>query len=118
MLGLRRAPTAAHAKGRSSRAATGASTRPALVGGVGRVAEAFADLGEAGCTDVIVRHLADDHDEVPASFGQLARYGPRSTVEYRYGDGAPLGRQRIRAGGLIDELRDQPRYGLDHIVPR
>jgi len=42
-----------------------------VVGGVGRVAQAFADLGEAGCTDVIVRHLADDHDEVLASFGRL-----------------------------------------------
>ena len=28
-----------------------------VVGGVDRVAEAFADLGVAGCTDVIVRHL-------------------------------------------------------------
>jgi alkanesulfonate monooxygenase SsuD/methylene tetrahydromethanopterin reductase-like flavin-dependent oxidoreductase (luciferase family) len=43
-----------------------------VVGGVDRVAEAFADLGAAGCTDVIVRHLADDHDEVLASFERLA----------------------------------------------
>jgi hypothetical protein len=42
-----------------------------IVGGVGRVAEAFADLGAAGCTDVIIRHLADDQDEVLASFGYL-----------------------------------------------
>ena len=49
-----------------------------VVGGVGRVAQAFADLGEAGCTDVIVRHLADDHDEVLASFGQLGEV--RATV--------------------------------------
>jgi alkanesulfonate monooxygenase SsuD/methylene tetrahydromethanopterin reductase-like flavin-dependent oxidoreductase (luciferase family) len=42
-----------------------------LVGGVGRVSQAFADLGAAGCTDVIVRHLADDHAEVMASFGRL-----------------------------------------------
>ena len=42
-----------------------------VVGGVGRVAQAFADLGDAGCTDVIVRHLAEDHDEVLASFGRL-----------------------------------------------
>jgi len=42
-----------------------------VVGGVGRVSEAFADLGAAGCSDVIVRHLADDHDEVLASFGRL-----------------------------------------------
>jgi len=35
------------------------------------VAEAFADLGEAGCTDVIIRHLAEDQDEVLASFGHL-----------------------------------------------
>jgi alkanesulfonate monooxygenase SsuD/methylene tetrahydromethanopterin reductase-like flavin-dependent oxidoreductase (luciferase family) len=43
-----------------------------VVGGVDRVADAFADLGEAGCTDVIVRHLADDHNEVLASFERLA----------------------------------------------
>ncbi|HTK16552.1 MAG TPA: LLM class flavin-dependent oxidoreductase [Acidimicrobiia bacterium] len=42
-----------------------------VVGGIGRVADAFADLGSAGCTDVIVRHLAEDHDEVLASFGRL-----------------------------------------------
>jgi alkanesulfonate monooxygenase SsuD/methylene tetrahydromethanopterin reductase-like flavin-dependent oxidoreductase (luciferase family) len=42
-----------------------------VVGGIGRVSEAFADLGAAGCSDVIVRHLADDHDEVLASFGRL-----------------------------------------------
>jgi alkanesulfonate monooxygenase SsuD/methylene tetrahydromethanopterin reductase-like flavin-dependent oxidoreductase (luciferase family) len=42
-----------------------------VIGGVGRVADAFADLGAAGCTDVIVRHLADDQDEVLASFGRL-----------------------------------------------
>lgn len=42
-----------------------------VVGGVGAVAEAFADLGAAGCTDVIVRHLADDQDEVLASFDRL-----------------------------------------------
>lgn len=43
-----------------------------VVGGIDRVAEAFADLGEAGCTDVIVRHLADEHNEVLASFERLA----------------------------------------------
>jgi hypothetical protein len=42
-----------------------------VVGGVERVTEAFADLGAAGCTDVIIRHLADDHDEVLASFERL-----------------------------------------------
>jgi alkanesulfonate monooxygenase SsuD/methylene tetrahydromethanopterin reductase-like flavin-dependent oxidoreductase (luciferase family) len=42
-----------------------------VVGGAGRVAEVFADLGAAGCTDVIVRHLAEDQDEVLASFGRL-----------------------------------------------
>ena len=35
-----------------------------VVGGAERVAAAFAALGAAGCTDVIIRHLADDHDEV------------------------------------------------------
>jgi hypothetical protein len=36
------------------------------------VADAFAALGEAGCTDVIVRHLADDQRAVLASFEALA----------------------------------------------
>ncbi len=43
-----------------------------VVGGVERVAGAFASLEQAGCTDVIVRHLADDHDEVLRSFERLA----------------------------------------------
>jgi len=43
-----------------------------VVGGPARVAEAFVALGTAGCTDVIVRHLADDHDAVLASFEALA----------------------------------------------
>jgi alkanesulfonate monooxygenase SsuD/methylene tetrahydromethanopterin reductase-like flavin-dependent oxidoreductase (luciferase family) len=42
-----------------------------VVGGVDHVATAFADLGAAGCTDVIIRHLADDHGEVLASFERL-----------------------------------------------
>lgn len=42
-----------------------------VVGGVERVAAAFAELGEMGCTDVIIRHLADDHGEVLASFERL-----------------------------------------------
>ena len=42
-----------------------------VVGGAERVAAAFADLGELGCTDVIIRHLADDHGEVLASFERL-----------------------------------------------
>jgi alkanesulfonate monooxygenase SsuD/methylene tetrahydromethanopterin reductase-like flavin-dependent oxidoreductase (luciferase family) len=42
-----------------------------VVGGAGRVAAAFADLGAAGCTDVIVRHLADDQGEVLASLDRL-----------------------------------------------
>jgi alkanesulfonate monooxygenase SsuD/methylene tetrahydromethanopterin reductase-like flavin-dependent oxidoreductase (luciferase family) len=52
-----------------------------VTGGVATVADAFAGLEEAGCTDVIVRHLADDHDEVLRSFERLAevraRVGPR-----------------------------------------
>ncbi len=43
-----------------------------VVGGPGRVTEAFAQLGAAGCTDVIVRHLVDDHAAVLRSFEQLA----------------------------------------------
>jgi alkanesulfonate monooxygenase SsuD/methylene tetrahydromethanopterin reductase-like flavin-dependent oxidoreductase (luciferase family) len=42
-----------------------------VVGGVERVRGAFADLHERGCTDVIIRHLAEDHDEVLASFARL-----------------------------------------------
>jgi alkanesulfonate monooxygenase SsuD/methylene tetrahydromethanopterin reductase-like flavin-dependent oxidoreductase (luciferase family) len=42
-----------------------------VVGGVEAVTAAFADLGAAGCTDVIIRHLADDHDEVIKSFERL-----------------------------------------------
>jgi hypothetical protein len=36
------------------------------------VADAFAALGDAGCSDVIVRHLADDQGAVLRSFEQLA----------------------------------------------
>jgi alkanesulfonate monooxygenase SsuD/methylene tetrahydromethanopterin reductase-like flavin-dependent oxidoreductase (luciferase family) len=41
-------------------------------GGPARVAASFAALGEAGCTDVIVRHLADDQQAVLASIERLA----------------------------------------------
>ena len=44
-----------------------------VTGGVSRVADAFAQLHAAGCTDVIVRHLADDHVEVLKSFDHLAQ---------------------------------------------
>ncbi len=44
-----------------------------VVGGPEEVAEAFLRLGELGYTDVLVRHLADDHDEVLASFDRLAK---------------------------------------------
>ena len=47
------------------RAATAASIPTApVVGRTETVAAAFAELGEMGCTDVIVRHLADDQAEV------------------------------------------------------
>jgi alkanesulfonate monooxygenase SsuD/methylene tetrahydromethanopterin reductase-like flavin-dependent oxidoreductase (luciferase family) len=42
-----------------------------VVGDVEAVAAAFAELGAMGCTDVIIRHLADDHGEVLASFERL-----------------------------------------------
>jgi hypothetical protein len=42
-----------------------------VVGGPEQVAAAFAGLGAMGCTDVIIRHLADDHPEVLASFERL-----------------------------------------------
>ncbi len=41
-------------------------------GGPGAVTEAFAELGRLGCTDVIVRHLAEDQPAVVRSFEQLA----------------------------------------------
>ena len=49
-----------------------------MVGGPDQVAAAFADLGALGCTDVIIRHLADDHDEVLASFERLGAVRARS----------------------------------------
>jgi len=42
-----------------------------VVGDVGAVSAAFSELGALGCTDVIIRHLADDHREVLASFERL-----------------------------------------------
>ena len=42
-----------------------------VTGGVEAVAGAFAELAGAGCTDVIVRHLADDQAEVLRSFERL-----------------------------------------------
>jgi alkanesulfonate monooxygenase SsuD/methylene tetrahydromethanopterin reductase-like flavin-dependent oxidoreductase (luciferase family) len=43
-----------------------------VVGGVSEVAEAFAGLADMGYTDVLVRHLAQDQNEVLASFARLA----------------------------------------------
>jgi len=43
-----------------------------VVGGPGRAADALAGLQASGCTDVIVRHLADEQDPVLRSFEQLA----------------------------------------------
>jgi alkanesulfonate monooxygenase SsuD/methylene tetrahydromethanopterin reductase-like flavin-dependent oxidoreductase (luciferase family) len=42
-----------------------------VAGGVQEVTDAFATLGQAGCTDVIVRHLAEDQTEVLRSFERL-----------------------------------------------
>jgi alkanesulfonate monooxygenase SsuD/methylene tetrahydromethanopterin reductase-like flavin-dependent oxidoreductase (luciferase family) len=44
-----------------------------VYGGTSRVADAFASLRAAGCTDVIVRHLCDDQSEVLASIERLAK---------------------------------------------
>jgi len=46
-----------------------------VVGGPEEVAEAFVAPAGRGYTDVLVRHLADDHDEVLASFARLAAVG-------------------------------------------
>ncbi len=43
-----------------------------VVGGPEDVAAEFRRLGELGFTDILVRHLADDHGEVLASFERLA----------------------------------------------
>jgi alkanesulfonate monooxygenase SsuD/methylene tetrahydromethanopterin reductase-like flavin-dependent oxidoreductase (luciferase family) len=43
-----------------------------VYGGPQEVADAFAALGDQGCTDVIVRHLVDDQAAVLRSFEQLA----------------------------------------------
>jgi alkanesulfonate monooxygenase SsuD/methylene tetrahydromethanopterin reductase-like flavin-dependent oxidoreductase (luciferase family) len=42
-----------------------------VVGDVDHVADEFRRLAAMGFTDVIVRHLAEDHDEVLASFSRL-----------------------------------------------
>lgn len=42
-----------------------------VVGGVGEVADAFAELGDLGYTHVLVRHLAEDQGEVLASYERL-----------------------------------------------
>ncbi len=42
------------------------------VGGPEEVTASFADLAEMGFTDVIVRHLADDHTEVLKSYERLS----------------------------------------------
>ncbi len=42
-----------------------------VYGAPGDVAERFAELAAMGYTDVIVRHIADDHDAVLRSFAQL-----------------------------------------------
>jgi alkanesulfonate monooxygenase SsuD/methylene tetrahydromethanopterin reductase-like flavin-dependent oxidoreductase (luciferase family) len=51
----------------------GFSPEALVYGDANEVAQRFAQLGEMGYTDVIVRHLADDHDAVLRSFEQLAR---------------------------------------------
>jgi alkanesulfonate monooxygenase SsuD/methylene tetrahydromethanopterin reductase-like flavin-dependent oxidoreductase (luciferase family) len=48
-----------------------------VVGGIGRVTDAFAHLADLGYTDVIVRHLADDQTEVLRSYERLAEVRTR-----------------------------------------
>ena len=43
-----------------------------VTGGADEVTQAFAALGDAGCDDVIVRHLADEQADVLASYERLA----------------------------------------------
>jgi alkanesulfonate monooxygenase SsuD/methylene tetrahydromethanopterin reductase-like flavin-dependent oxidoreductase (luciferase family) len=42
-----------------------------VIGGVGQVSQAFADLADLGYSHVLVRHLADDQGEVLASYDRL-----------------------------------------------
>lgn len=42
-----------------------------VVGGVDQVSQAFADLGNLGYSHILVRHLADDQNEILASFDRL-----------------------------------------------
>ncbi|MCU1343901.1 MAG: Luciferase-like, subgroup [Acidimicrobiia bacterium] len=42
-----------------------------VIGGVQRTTDAFAELGELGCAEVLIRHLAADHPAVLASFAFL-----------------------------------------------
>jgi len=49
----------------------GFPTESLVVGGVGEVAQAFADLGDLGYSHVLVRHLAEDQGEVLASYERL-----------------------------------------------
>jgi alkanesulfonate monooxygenase SsuD/methylene tetrahydromethanopterin reductase-like flavin-dependent oxidoreductase (luciferase family) len=44
-----------------------------VVGGPEKVAAAFKSLNEKGCTEVVVRHLAEDQQEVLKSYERLAR---------------------------------------------
>jgi len=43
-----------------------------VVGGAAEVSKAFADLEDLGFSHVLVRHLADDQNEVLASYERLA----------------------------------------------
>lgn len=54
-----------------SRGYRGFDPSAVVVGGPDRVTEAFAALKAAGCTDVIVRHLAEDQPSVLESFSHL-----------------------------------------------
>lgn len=56
-----------------------------IVGGPEEVADAIGSLGEAGYTDVIVRHLADEQHEVLASFERLAEVRARAGLPGREG---------------------------------
>jgi alkanesulfonate monooxygenase SsuD/methylene tetrahydromethanopterin reductase-like flavin-dependent oxidoreductase (luciferase family) len=50
----------------------GLPTDSLVVGGTAEVTKAFADLGDLGFSHVLVRHLADDQQEVLASYERLA----------------------------------------------
>ncbi len=106
---------------RSSTRATAVSTRRRRSWAAPRRSpRAFAELGEMGYTDVIVRHLADDQTEVLRSFERLAEV--RATVSAaesgRMRCGTPLDRRPSRAATTSSARLPRAAVRARHRVPR